>query len=326
MKRRLLIQTCASLAATALLPLVAQLAHAAPYPEKPVKIIVSLPPGSGADTTARFLAQQLSQQLGQSFIVENKPGANSFIAAKAVAEAAPDGYTMFVASNTPMVTNAAVFKQLPYDPVKDFTPVASFARFPMVIVVPTNSPYKTLPDLVAALKAAPGKLNFASGTPSYQIAMEQFHDMNGVKGTAVNYKGTGPAITDLVSGVCDYSIAEISSILALVQGGRLRALGVADAQRLRDLPDVPTAAEQGYKGFEASAWTGVFFPAKVPKEIVQRVGDLVRNIVSGPDGTAFIHKTGGTQFIGSAQQFAEFQISEIDKTKRIVKLAHIPVE
>ncbi|BCN37081.1 ABC transporter substrate-binding protein [Alicycliphilus denitrificans] len=322
MKRRAL---CGALVMGAV-ALASPLAGAAGYPERPVKVIVSLPPGSGADTTARFLAQHLTQQLGQPFVVENKPGANSFIAARAVAEAVPDGYTMFVASNTPMVTNAAIFKKLPYDPIHDFTPVASIGRFPMIVVVPANSPYKTLPALVAAMKEAPAKLNFASGTPSYQIAMEQLHEMNGVKGTVVNYKGTGPAITDLAAGVCDYSIAEVSSVLPLIQGGKLRALAVADSQRHRDLPDVPTAAEVGNKGYEAYAWTGVYFPAKVPKEIAQRVGDIVRTTLNGPEGTAFITKMGGTVFTGTAQQFADFQYAEIEKTKRIVKVANIPVE
>ncbi|QIL80228.1 tripartite tricarboxylate transporter substrate binding protein [Diaphorobacter sp. HDW4A] len=325
MKRRTLCGVLA-LASVALAALAMPTAFAATYPEKMVKVIVSLPPGSGADTTARFLAQHLAQQLGQPFVVENKPGANSFIAAKAVVDAAPDGYTMFVASNTPMVTNAAVFKKLPYDPIRDFTPVASIARFPMIIVVPASSPYKTLAELVVAMKAAPGKLNFASGTPSYQIAMEQFHERNGIKGTAVNYKGTGPAITDLAAGVCDYSIAEVSSVLPLIHGGKLRALAVADSQRHRELPDVPTAEELDHKGYEAYAWTGVYFPAKVPKEIAQRVGDIVRSTLNGSEGMAFIQKMGGTVFTGSAQQFTDFQLAEIEKTKRIVKIANIPVE
>jgi tripartite-type tricarboxylate transporter receptor subunit TctC len=303
-----------------------RVALAAGYPERPVKVIVSLPPGSGADTTARFLAQHLSQQLGQPFVVENKPGANSFIAAKAVADAAPDGYTVFVASNTPMVTNAAIFKQLPYDPVKDFAAVAPIGRFPMLIVVPNNSPFKTLPELVAAMKAEPGKLNFASGTPSYQVAMEIFHERNGIRGTPVNYKGTGPAITDLVSGVCDYSIAEVSAVMPLIKGGKLRALAIAAGQRHKDLPEVPTAAEAGYKGYEAYAWTGVFFPAKVPRPIVERIGDIVRSTLTGAEGAAFIDNLGGTLFTGSADQFAEFQRSEIETTRRIVKAANIPVE
>lgn len=309
-----------------LLGVTASLAGANGYPERPVKIIVSLPPGSGADTTARFLAKHLSQTLHQPFIVENRPGANSFIAARAVAEAPADGYTLFVASNSPMVTNAAIFRQLPYDPVKDFAPIASLARFPMVVVVPANSPYQTLPQLVAAMKAAPGKLNFASGTPTYQVAMEQFHDRNGIKGTVVQYKGTGPAIMDLAAGVCDYSLAEVSSVLPLIRGGKLRALAVASAERHKDLSDVPTAAESGYQGYESYAWTGAFFPAKVPAAIVQRVGDVVRSAMTSAEGSAFISGLGGTVFTGSAQDLRNFQLAEIEATQRTVKTANLPLQ
>ena len=309
-----------------LLAAAASLAGANSYPERPVKIIVSLPPGSGADTTARFLATHLSQTLHQPFIVDNRPGANSFIAARAVAEAPADGYTLFVASNSPMVTNAAIFRKLPYDPVKDFAPVASLARFPMVIVVPANSPYQTLPQLVAAMKAAPGKLNFASGTPTYQVAMEQFQERNGIKGTVVQYKGTGPAIMDLAAGVCDYSLAEVSSVLPLIRGGKLRALAVASAERHKDLPDVPTAKESGYRDYESYAWTGVFFPAKVPEAIVQRVGDVIRSAITSAEGKAFISGLGGTVFTGSAQDLRDFQRAEIEATERIVKKANLPLQ
>ncbi|HMN79872.1 MAG TPA: tripartite tricarboxylate transporter substrate binding protein [Burkholderiaceae bacterium] len=323
MYRRALFGLLLLAAGASLAPLQAM---AAGYPEKPVKVIVSLPPGSGADTTARFLAKHLAQQLGQPFVVENKTGGNSFIAAKAVAEAAPDGYTMFVASNTPMVTNAAVFRQLPYDPVKDFMAVAYIGGFPMLIVVPAAAPYQNLAQLVAAMKAAPGKLNFASGTPSYQVAMELFHERNGIRGTPVTYKGTGPAVSDLAAGVCDYSIAEVSSVLPLIRGGKLRALAVASAQRHRDLPDVPTAAELGNPGFEAFAWTAVFFPANVPADIAQRVGDIVRATLNGAEGTAFINGMGGSVFTGSAQDLARFQLSEIETTRRVVRTANIPIE
>ncbi|MCY1204813.1 Tripartite tricarboxylate transporter family receptor [compost metagenome] len=319
--RRYVLLLAAALGCVGLAP-----AFAAGYPERPVKIIVSLPPGSGADTTARFLAQHLTQTLGQPFVVENKPGANSFIAAKAVADAPADGYTLFVASNSPMVTNAAVFRRLPYDPLKDFAPVASLARFPMVIVVPANSPYTTLGGLVAAMKAAPGKLNFASGTPTYQVAMEQFHERNGIKGTVVPYKGTGPAVSDLAAGICDYSIAEVSAVMPLIRGGKLRALAVASAEHHKDLPEVPTAAESGNKGYEAYAWTGVFFPAKVPAAIVQRVGDQVRAVMSSAEGATFIGNLGGAVFTGSAQQLRDFQLAEIEATKRVVKSANIPIE
>ena len=318
MKRRLF---CAAALAAA-----SPLARAATYPDRPVKIIVSLPPGSGADTTARFLAVHLGQQLGQPFVVENRPGANSFIAARAVADAPGDGHTLFVASNTPMVTNVAVFRQLPYDPVKDFAPVAGIGRFPMMIVVPAASPYKTLDQLVAAMKAAPGKLNFASGTISYQIAMELFHERNGIRGTAVNYKGTGPAVADLAAGVCDYSIAEISAVLPLVRAGKLRALAAAASARHRDLPDVPTATELGHKGYEAYAWTAVFAPAKVPAPIVQRVSGIVRATLASPEGTAFIQNLGATVFQADPQQLGEFQRAEIEATRRVVRTANIPME
>ena len=298
---------------------------ASEYPERPVKVIVSLPPGSGADTTARFLSRHLGEALGQPFVVENRPGASSVIAARAVAEAQPDGHTLFVASNTPMVTNAAIFKELPYDPVKDFAPVASVGRFPMIIVVPVNSPYQTLQELVAGMKAAPNKLNFASGTPSYHVAMELFHKRHGIQGTAISYKGTGPAITDLAAGVCDYSIAEVSAVMPLVKAGKLRALAVAADQRHRDLPDVPTVAEAGYPNCEAYAWTGAFFPAKVPRPIVEKVGDIIRTVLNSEEGTAFIENMGGTVFTGSAEQFADFQLSEIEITRQIVQEANIPM-
>lgn len=201
-----------------------------------MKLIVSLPPGSGADTTARFLARHLSEKFGQPFLVDNRPGADSFIAARAVAASPPDGYTLFVASNSPMVTNVAVFRQLPYDAVKDFQPLARIARFPMVLVVPANSPFKTLQDLVAAARQAPGKLNFGSGTATYRVALELLHERNQIKATAVPYKGTSAAMTDLAGGNIDYTMAEVSAVMPLVRGGRVRALAVAAGERIRSCP------------------------------------------------------------------------------------------
>jgi len=298
----------------------------AAWPDHAVKVIVSLPPGSGADTTARFISKYLSQELGQPFIVENRPGANSFIAARAVAEAPPDGYTMFVASNSPMVTNAAVFRKLPYDPVKSFAPVASIARFPMVLVVPGNSPYKTVQDLVTAAKAAPGKLNYASGTPTYQVAIERFHERNGITANPIQYKGTSPAINDLAGGTVDYSIAEVSAVTPLIHAGKLRALAVASDTRLKELPQTPTVSEAGTRGYEAYAWTGVYFPANTPAAIVDKVADLVHKALASAEGAAFIHNLGGIVFTGTPAQFREFQVKEIEATRQIVKTAHIPVE
>ncbi|AVA37698.1 MULTISPECIES: Bug family tripartite tricarboxylate transporter substrate binding protein [Cupriavidus] len=312
-------------AGVALLAATVTPAYAA-WPDHAVKVIVSLPPGSGADTTARFISQTLSKELGQPFVVENRPGANSFIAARAVAEAAPDGYTIFVASNSPMVTNAAVFSKLPYDPVKSFAPVASIARFPMVLVVPANSPFKTLQDLVAAAKRAPGRLNYASGTPTYQVAMERFHHRNGIKANPIQYKGTSPAINDLAGGNVDYSIAEISAVLPLIKGDKLRALAVGSDTRLKDLPDTPTVSESGTTGYEAYAWTGVFAPANTPANIVDKLSALVRKAMNSPEGAAFINNLGGILFTGTPAQLRDFQVKEIEATREIVKAANIPVE
>ncbi|MBB2919991.1 Bug family tripartite tricarboxylate transporter substrate binding protein [Cupriavidus alkaliphilus] len=299
---------------------------AAQYPERAVKIIVSLPPGSGADTTARYIGQHLSQKFGQPFVVENKPGANSFIAAKQVAEAVPDGYTLFVASNSPMVTNAAVFKSLPYDPIKDFAPVARIARFPMVLAVPANSPYKTLDSLVDAARKAPGKLNYASGTPTYQVALELFHESRGIRATPIPYKGTSLAMADLAAGSVDYTMAEVSAVMPLVRGGKVRALAVSSPERLKDLPGVPTIAEAGSKGYETFAWTGVFLPAKAPQAVVDKLSQAVRELLMTQESTRFIETLGGSVFPGGPQQLRDFQLSEIDRTRRIVKTAGIHQE
>ncbi|CFN64938.1 lipoprotein [Bordetella pertussis] len=287
---------------------------ASDYPAHPVKIIVSLPPGSGADTTARFLSKHLAERFKQPFVVENRPGGNSFIAAQAVATAPPDGYTLFVASNSPMTTNAAVFKNLPYDAVKDFAPVAPIARFPMALVVPANSPYRSVADLVAAARAAPGQLNFASGTATYQVVLELFHEQNGIKATHVPYKGTSAALAD------------VAAALPLIRGGKLRPLAVTSTRRIKDLPDVPTMQESGNKGFEAYAWTAAFFPAKVDPAIVARVSDAVQALVRSQEGKAFMEQLGGEPFVGGPDTLAAFQRDELASMRRIAKLANIQQE
>ncbi|AQD41837.1 Bug family tripartite tricarboxylate transporter substrate binding protein [Bordetella pertussis] len=299
---------------------------ASDYPAHPVKIIVSLPPGSGADTTARFLSKHLAERFKQPFVVENRPGGNSFIAAQAVATAPPDGYTLFVASNSPMTTNAAVFKNLPYDAVKDFAPVAPIARFPMALVVPANSPYRSVADLVAAARATPGQLNFASGTATYQVVLELFHEQNGIKATHVPYKGTSAALADVAGGVVQYSVADVSAALPLIRGGKLRPLAVTSTRRIKDLPDVPTMQESGNKGFEAYAWTAAFFPAKVDPAIVARVSDAVQALVRSQEGKAFMEQLGGEPFVGGPDTLAAFQRDELASMRRIAKLANIQQE
>lgn len=296
------------------------------YPVRPVKILVAMPPGSGADSTARFVAQKLGDALGQPFVVDNRPGANGFIGARAAVEADPDGYTLFVGSNSTMVTNAALFTSPPYDPIKDFAPVERLARFAMVVVVPANSPHKTLAQLVSAVREAPGKLNYAAGSPGYQVYTEMLHERFQLRANPIPYKGTAPAMTGVASGDVEYAIGEISSVLPLIRAGRLRPLAVTDPERLKDLPDVPTVAESGAPGFDVSAWTAVFAPAQVPQPIIEKLSRAISAAMQDPDGVKFITGLGGTLYPGGPDILRDFQLAELARTQDTVKRAAIPVQ
>ncbi|MCZ4315550.1 tripartite tricarboxylate transporter substrate binding protein [Comamonadaceae bacterium G21597-S1] len=312
------------LAMLALLPLGATpWARAQAYPSKPVRFIVSFPPGSGADTTARLYARRLQEITKQSFIVENRTGGNSFIAAQAVATAAPDGSTLFFASNSPVVVNAVLFKSLPYNPLNDFAAVARTSRGTNLLLVPQNSPYKTVAELVDAAKKAPKKLNYASGSASYQIATEEFAEAVGAEFTHVPYKGSAPAIQDTAAGQTDFTIADISASLPLVQSGRLRALAVTSDRRHGALPNVPTAIESGAKDFEFYNWTGVFAPATTPQPVLDKLTQLIEQITAEPETVAFLSKIGGEIFPGDAKELRAYQVAQIEQWKRVARRAGI---
>jgi tripartite-type tricarboxylate transporter receptor subunit TctC len=301
-------------------------AWAQDYPTKPVKFIVSFPPGSGADTTARHYARRLQEITRQPFIVENRPGANSFIAAQAVATAPADGSTLFFASNSPVVVNAVLFKSLPYNPVNDFAAVARTSRATNLLVVPMASPYKTLSELIEAAKKSPKKINYASGSASYQIATEEFSEIMRAHFTHVPYKGASQAIQDTAAGVVDFTISDISAGLSLVQGGKLRALAVTSDRRHAALPNVPTAIESGAKGFEFYNWTGVFAPAKTPQPILDKLTQLIQQITLEPETAVFMAKLGGETFAGDAKELHRYQLSQIDQWKRVAQRAGIQPE
>jgi tripartite-type tricarboxylate transporter receptor subunit TctC len=303
--------------AAACLPAAA--APADEWPSKPVKVIVSLPPGSGADTIARYVATQLQLRYKQPFVVENRTGANSFIAAQYVAKAPADGYTLFWASNSPMTTNLVVFKQLPYDPVADFTPIAMGARFPMAFVVAANSPVRTMADLTAYLRKSDGKANYGSGTATYRLAIEQYHLQSGVSATHVPYKGTSAAVMDLAAGSVDFSLAEVSAVTPLIKGGKLRALAVTGKGRQQDLPDVPTMAEAGIQGYEVHAWVGGFFPAKVDQGIVDKAANAVLDALNSKEGRDYVTSLGGIAGPLGPRQLREFQEQEITTLRAIAQ-------
>lgn len=299
-------------------------ADAASYPNRPVKIIVSFPPGTGSDSTARFLAQQLEARFGQSFVVENRPGANSFIAAQAVARAEPDGHTLFLASNSPMATNVAQFKSLPYDPVKDFAPVARLYYGAMVLSVPASSPYRTVNDLVQAAKANPGKLSYGSGSASYQIATELFLKKAGATAVAIPYKGAAPAVADLAGGQVDFAMSDYTAAAALAQAGKTRILAVAGDKRLSVQPDVPTLQELGFKDYYMVNWVSLFAPARTPSDVVAKLGSAAVEIFKSKDAEEFIGRTNGQIFAGGPDVLRQFQLDEIKRWSAAAALAGIP--
>ena len=321
-RRRWLLAALAMPAAVSL----ATPAWAQDYPTKQVTFIVSFPPGSGADSAARLYARRMQEITKQTFVVENRPGANSFLAAQAVAKAKPDGYTLFFASNSPVAVNAVLFKKPPYDPVADFTPVARATRATNGIVVPANSPYKSLAELAAAGKAKPKGLTYASGSASYQIATEWLTDVLGFEATHVPYKGSSQALVDVAAGVADFGVADISAVLPLAQGGKLRVLAVSADKRHPELPSVPTAIEAGAKGYEYYNWVGLFAPAKTPQPVVDKLAALMQQITAEPDTVAALAKLATETFPAGPQEFRRFQLAQIEHWKAMAQKAGIQPE
>lgn len=261
------------LAALALGPAGWVAAAEADYPNKPVKIIVGFPAGQGTDTIARAMASKLQVSLGQTFIVDNKPGAGGILGQQAAAVAAPDGYTILLTSAGPMAVNPGVYEKLPYDPIKDYTAVGSVINVPLVMVANTTLPAKNLKELLALAKTKPGEINFGSsgnGVTNH-LAMEMLNIAAGTKMTHVPYKGSPPALTDLMAGRISVMFDTPVAVLPFVKDGRLKAIAVSGATRIGALPDVPTVAEMGFKDFETSQWYGILAPAGTPRDIVKRL-------------------------------------------------------
>ncbi|GER14724.1 Bug family tripartite tricarboxylate transporter substrate binding protein [Variovorax boronicumulans] len=299
---------------------------AATYPSKPIHFVVPFPPGSGTDVGARFFARKLGELAGQPVIVENRAGANGFIAVKAVTSAPADGYTLLMGSNSTLATNVALFKQLPYDPVKDLAPVSTLMRSPIVLIVPANSPYKTLKDLIDAARAKPGQRTYASGSAAYQLMGELFADKAGIQLLNVPYKGAPDAVNATLSGQTDLGLSDITATMELLRGGKIRALAIAADQRLAGLPDVPTAQEQGIGGFSADTWTGVAVAANTPKPVVDKLSDMFVKILAMPETREFYAKQNVITMKGGQDELRDFQREQIAVWKRIAAAARIELQ
>ncbi|TSD53201.1 tripartite tricarboxylate transporter substrate binding protein [Variovorax sp. KBS0712] len=299
---------------------------AATYPSKPIHFVVPFPPGSGTDVGARFFARKLGELAGQPVIVENRAGANGFIAVKAVTSAPADGYTLLMGSNSTLATNVALFKQLPYDPVKDLAPVSTLMRSPIVLMVPANSPYKTLKDLIDAARAKPGQRTYASGSAAYQLMGELFADKAGIQLLNVPYKGAPDAVNATLSGQTDLGFSDITATMELLRGGKIRALAIAADQRLAGLPDVPTAQEQGIGGFSADTWTGVAVAANTPKPVVDKLSDMFVKILAMPETREFYARQNVITMKGGQDELRDFQREQIAVWKRIAAAARIELQ
>lgn len=294
------------------------------FPSHPIKFVVPFGPGSGTDTSARYFARQLQALTGQPVVVENKPGANGFIAVKSVLSAPADGYTVFIGSNSTLAVNAALFKELPYDPVKDFAPLTMMMRSPAMLAVSPKAPYSTLKDLIAYGRAHPGKVNFGAGSAGYQLMGELLNDAAGLKAVHVPFKGASEAITAVAASTVDYTFAEVTAVQELAKDGRVKVVAVASDQRVGTSPDVPTAAEAGLPGFEAYTWVGAMVSAKTPPAETARLAELFTQISKMPETRAFYERLGATPMTGGPSQMHEFQKNEIALWQRIVKKAGVP--
>ena len=284
MKRRLaqtflLLASVAAIATTSL-PAAAQSA----YPDKPVKIIIGFGPGSGTDILARMIAEELRLALGQPFVVDNRPGASAQIAASAAAKSPPDGYTLFLTSNSSHSVNPHMFKKLPYDPIADFTPIGGIAYFPFILAVNASVPARTPQEFVTYARANKGKLNYAYGTPTVQIPAEALNRLEKLEATGIPYKSSPGAMTDVIGGQAQFLVVDLASARPHLQSGRLRALAVTTSKRTALAPDLPTIEESlGLRNFDLAAWTGLFGPARLPREITEKLSVTLQQILAKPD-------------------------------------------
>lgn len=282
-------------------------AQAQSYPDRPIRLIAPFPAGGLADMLARAVGDELSKSLGQPVIVENRTGAGGNVGAVAVAKAAPDGYTLMMSSAGILTANQFLYASMPFDPEKDFAPISNVADMPMMVVVNPNVPAKTLQELVALAQAHPGKLNFGSpgiGTTGH-LGLALFMHAAKIKLTHVPYRGAAPAMTDLLAGQIDGVVDNPPTVLPQIQGGRLRALAVAAKQRMALLPDLPTAAEAGVPGYEASSWFGVVAPAGTPPAIVARLHKEIAAALQKPAMRERFAKTGARLIGNSPAEFAQ---------------------
>ena len=311
-----LLQLATAVLATA----IAQVALAQPFPSKPVKMIVPFPPGGGTDILARPLAQKLSEKWGQPVIIDNRGGAGGNIGVKAAADAEPDGYTIILGVQGTHAVNPSLYANPGFDTLRDFAPLTMVANTPNIVVVHPSVPATTVAQLIAYAKANPGKLNYATpgnGTPSH-LATEMFKSMAGVDLTHVPYKGSGPALTDMLGGQTQVWIANAPVVLQHIKTGKLRALATTSAKRPAIAADIPTLAEAGLPGYEADTWYGLFAPAKTPKPILDKLHADIVEALRSPEIRETYASQGAEVVANSREEFTAKVRDDLAKWKKVI--------
>ena len=296
------------------------------YPDRPIKIVVPVPPGGLVDTLARSIGQRLTKSWGQTVIVENKPGGNFQIGLAYAAKSAPDGYTLLLAMDAPFVINPHLYSKLNYDPDKDFAPITSLVSFQQTLVAHPSFPANNVRELIALARKKPGELNYgAYGVGSTaNLWMEMLESMAGVKLTAVQYKGVAPLMTNLIGGQVPIMFMSVGQALPLWKNGKIKILGVATPQRLEMFPGIPTAAESGLPGFEAAAWFGLFAQSGTPPELIDKINSEVKEIIADPTfRKTVLAPLFGQPMTSSPVQFSNFIKSEREKWGKVIRDAKI---
>ena len=313
-----------------LLPLGIALATAgnarADYPDKTLTFVVPFAAGSATDQLARALGQEVTKITKQSVVVDNKAGASGFIGAEIVKKAAPDGYTVFITTNTTHAANEHLFKKLPYDPVKDYLPVTGLGKGGQIMIVNASVPAKSVTDFIALAKAQPGKMSFGSGSSSSRVAGELFQQMAGIELLHVPYKSNPLAINDLLGGQINMMITDMATGLPQVKGDKVRALGVSTAKRSPLAPELPTISEAGLKGYEMSFWFAAYVPANTPAAVVSKLHDVLVEAAKGPAMQQYYTSTGTEPFSTAPAELAKFQAAESEKWKAVIRKAGIEPE
>ncbi len=313
---------------TLLMLLLSPLAFAQAWPDKPIRVILSVPAGATPDVTARLVFPGLSQELGQQLVADNRAGGGGVIGAEIASQATPDGYTLFISSPGALTILPHLRKKVPYDTLRDFAPISLISIGPFVLMAHPSLPAKSIQELIALAKAQPGKLNYASagnGVANH-LAGELFKQMTGTDIVHVPYKGAPQAVSDVVAGHMHLMFNSIAPILGHIKAGRVKVLGIASLQRSPQLPDVPTTSESGVPGFEAVNWFCMFAPAKTPRPIINKVNAAVVKVMHDPEMRLRFNKFGADPVGSSVQEFAAFVLRDMEKYAKIVKLSGAKVD